>query len=244
MPYLAKGPRLDTNNDPGVTRIVLSFWPQHLFKLNSNNGPSPGHSSLGSDGRYTCSSLQLMVCWVSYLNKGLRPDSNNGLGSDSNNGPVLALWRLFESDTNNDLSPGHSNLVSDEVYICSSLLVMISWWLPYLAKGPMPDFNSGPENDSNSGCILALQRLFESNLNSSPSLSHSNLVSDRVYICSGLLLMVSWWVPYLPKGCRPDFNNGLGGDSNGCPVLPPPPPPPSVYPSLTRIMANPWPFQC
>ena len=34
------------------------------------------------------------------------------------------------------------NLVSDEVYICSSLLLMIFWWLPYLAKGRTPDFNS------------------------------------------------------------------------------------------------------
>ena len=33
--------------------------------------------------------------------------------------------------------------------------------------------------------------------------------------------MVSWWVPYLPKGCRPDFNNGLVGDSNSGPVLAP-----------------------
>ena len=34
------------------------------------------------------------------------------------------------------------NHVSDEVYICSSLLLMIFWWLPYLAKGRTPDFNS------------------------------------------------------------------------------------------------------
>ena len=33
--------------------------------------------------------------------------------------------------------------------------------------------------------------------------------------------MVSWWVPHLPKGCRPDFNNGLGGDSDSGPVLAP-----------------------
>ena len=99
-------------------------------------------------------------------------------------------------------SPGCSNLVSDEVYICSNLLLMISWWLPYLAKGSTPDFNNGQENYSNSGCILALQRLFESDLNNGPSPSHSNLVSDGVYICSGLLLMVSWWVPYLAKGPR------------------------------------------
>ena len=29
----------------------------------------------------------------------------------------------------------------------------------------------------------------------------------------------TWLQPYLPKGCRPDFNNGLGGDSNSGPVL-------------------------
>ena len=119
-------------------------------------------------------------------------------------------------------SPSHSSLVSDEVYICSGILLMVSWLLPYLAKGPTLDFNNGPGNASNIGCILVLQRLFESNLNNSPFPSHSNLVSGRVYICSGFLLTVSWWVPYLPKGCRPDFNNGLGGVLNSGPVLPPP----------------------
>ena len=46
--------------------------------------------------------------------------------------------------------------------------------------------------------------------------------------------MVSWWVPYLPKGCRPDFNNGLGGDSNSGSVLPP-----GVYSSPSEIVAPP-----
>ena len=111
---------------------------------------------------------------------------------------------------------------------------MVSWWLPYLAKGPTPDFNSDSGNDSNIGCILALQHLFEYNLNNNPSPRHSNLVSDRIYICSGFLLMASWWLPYLdlPKGCRPDFNNGLEGDSNSGRVLAP-----GVYLSPTRIMA-------
>ena len=129
---------------------------------------------------------------------------------------VAPFWPpgIYESDWNNGPSPGHSNLVS--VYICSGLMVV-----PYLAYGPTPDFNSGPGNDSNIGYILALQCLSESNLNNSPSPSHSNLVSDRPYICSSLLLMVSWWVPHLPKGCRPDFNNGPGGDSNSDPVLAP-----------------------
>ena len=88
MPYLAKGHRPDINNGPGVTRIVPTFWPQHLFKLNLNNGPFPGHSNLGSDGRYTCSGLLLMDSWwMPYLPK---TDFNNLLGGDSNSGPVLA----------------------------------------------------------------------------------------------------------------------------------------------------------
>ena len=86
----------------------------------------------------------------------------------------------------------------------------------------------------NSDPILALRRLFESVLNNGPSPSHSNLVSDGIYIYSVLLLMVSWWVSYLPKGCRTDFNNGLVGDSNSRLVLAP-----GVYLSPTRIMAPP-----
>ena len=107
----------------------------------------------------------------------------------------FAAPAFIESDSNNGPSPGHFNLVSDEVYICSSLLLMISWWLPYLAKGSMLDFNNDPANDSNSGCILALQCSFESSLNNGPFPSHSNLVSDGVYVCSGLLLR-------FPIGCH------------------------------------------
>ena len=140
---------------------------------------------------------------------------------------------------NNGPSPGHSNLVSNEVYNYLSLLLMISWWLPYLATGPTPDFNSGPGNDSNIGCILALQRLFDSNLNNSPPLPKPVPILCQIEYTSVLLLMVSWWVPYLPKGCRPDFINGLGGDSNSGPVLAS-----GVYSSLTRIMVHPRPSQC
>ena len=115
----------------------------------------------------------------------------------------------------------------------TSVQVSYLWFPACYHIWPRASLNSGPRNDSNSGCILALQHLFESSLNNCPSPSHSNLVSDGgVYICSGLLLMISWWVPYLPKDCKPDFNNGSGGDSNSGPVLPP-----SVYLSLTRIMA-------
>ena len=45
--------------------------------------------------------------------------------------------------------------------------------------------------------------------------------------------MAFWQGPYLVKGCRPDFNNGLRGDSNSGPI------PPHVYESLTQIMALP-----
>ena len=47
--------------------------------------------------------------------------------------------------------------------------------------------------------------------------------------------MVSWWVPYLAKGSKPDVNDGLGGDLNSDPILPPP----GIYLSPTRIIAPP-----
>ena len=143
---------------------------------------------------------------------------NNGLGGDSNSDPVLAPWRLFRSDSNNGPSLGHANLVSDELYICSGLLFMMSWWLPYLAKGLEPDFNNGPRNQLNGSRSLDPRRLFETDLNNGPSQAIPNPVSDEVDIFSGLLLMVFWWVSYLSKGRRPDFNNGLGGDSKSGPV--------------------------
>ena len=63
----------------------------------------------------------------------------------------------------------------------------------------MPDFNNGPGNDLNSGRSLAPQRLFETDENNDPPQANPNPVSDGEYICSGLLLMVFWWVPYLSK---------------------------------------------
>ena len=84
--------------------------------------------------------------------------------------------------------------------------------------GPMPDFNNGPGNDLNSSRSLELRRLFDTDVNNDPQAIPT--LSDGVYICSGLLLMVSWQVPYLSKGRRPDFNNGLG-DLNSGPVMTP-----------------------
>ena len=73
---------------------------------------------------------------------------------------------------------------------------MISWWLLYLAKSPMPDFNNGPGNDLNSARILALRCLFETDVNNDPPQAIPIPVSDGEYICSGILLMVFWWVPH------------------------------------------------
>ena len=83
--------------------------------------------------------------WAPYLPKGCWPEFNNSLGCDLNSGPVLGPGDYLSPTR--IMAPGHSSLVSDEVYVCSSLLLMISWWLPYLAKGPTPDFNNGPGND-------------------------------------------------------------------------------------------------
>ena len=111
---------------------------------------------------------------------------------------------------------------------------MVSWQVPYLAKGCRPDFNNGLGGDSNSGPILASRRLFKSDSNNGPLSGPSQSCVRWSYICSRLLLMVSWQVPYLAKGCRPDFNNGLRGDSNSGPILAS-----GVYSSLIRIMAPP-----
>ena len=109
MPYLTKGPRSDINNGSGVTRIVPTFWPSIYSNSTGIMAPPQAtrHSSLGSDGRYTCSSLPLTVWWLPYLNKGCRPDFNNGVEGYSNSG---LFWRLFASGSNNGPSPGHSNL--------------------------------------------------------------------------------------------------------------------------------------
>ena len=44
---MAKDPRLNFSNGPGITRTVAAFLPRRLFESDSNNDPSPGHSNLG-----------------------------------------------------------------------------------------------------------------------------------------------------------------------------------------------------
>ena len=88
------------------------------------------------------------------------------------------------------------------------------WWVPYL-KCLKPELNNGPEMTSIEATVWTPLHLFETNLYNGPSLSHG------VYICSSVLLMVSWQVPHLSTGSRPDYNNDLGADSNSGPVLGP-----------------------
>ena len=60
---------------------------------------------------------------------------------------------------------------------------MVSLWTPYLAKGPKPDFNNGPGDGFNRAVLwhfgvyysqTRIMRLFVPDLNSGPSLGHSN----------------------------------------------------------------------
>ena len=57
---------------------------------------------------------------------------------------------------------------------------MVTWWVPYLAKGPKPDFNNDLEDDSSSGRTLPIRCLSESDSNNGPSPGRSNLMSDEV----------------------------------------------------------------
>ena len=98
----------------------------------------------------------------------------------------------------------------------------------------MPNFNNGRGNDLNRSRSLDPRRLFETDVNNDPPQAIPNPVSDGEYICSGLLLMVFWWVPYLSEGCMSDVNNSPRGDSNSGPILAP-----AIYLNLTRIMALP-----
>ena len=105
-----------------VTRIVAPFSPQCLFKSDSNNGPSPGHFNLVSNGVTSVQVFYFMVSWqVPYLAKGCRPDFNNGLGADLNSGPNLTPRHLFTSNLNNGPSPGHSNTELQTLIIAHKL---------------------------------------------------------------------------------------------------------------------------
>ena len=154
-----------------------------------------------------------MASWqVPHLSMSSRPDFNNDLGADSNSGPVLGP-SVYLSLTQIMAPPWATPILCQMKYIhlfrspvYDFLVVTIS------GQGPMPDFNNGRGNDLNSSCSLDPPRLFETDVNNDPPQAIPNPVSDGEYICSGLLLMVFWWVPYLSEGHMSDVNNGPGGD--------------------------------
>ena len=88
--------------------------------------------------------------------------------------------------------------------------------MPYLAKACRPDFNNDLGGDSNSGPILAPGVYLSTTRIMVPPKAISIWCQMELH-----LLMFSWWVPYLAKGCRPDFNNSLVGDLNSGPILAP-----------------------
>ena len=111
---------------------------------------------------------------------------------------------------------------------------MASRPVPYLAKDCRPYFNNGLGGDTNSDPILVPGVYLSPTRKMAPSQAISILCQMEIH----LFRSPTYGVPYLAKGCRPDFHNGLGGDSNSGPILPP-----GVYSSPTRIMAPPQPFQ-
>ena len=175
-----------------------------------------------------------MVSWqVPYLAKGCRPDFNNGLRSDSNSGPILPPCRLFESDSNNGHSLGHLNLVSD-----GATSVHVSYlWFPGRchiwprAAGLTSIMASEVTRIVVPFCPPAVYS----------SLTRITATPWAISILCQMELHLFMSPTYgflagaiLAKGSRPDFNNGLRGDSNSGPILAP-----GVYSSLTRIMASP-----
>ena len=131
------------------------------------------------------------------------------------------------------LSAKHSDIGSDGRYFYSGLPLMVFWWGDIFSQGPRTDFNNGPGNNSNRGCILGLWRLFESDSNDGPPRPLQSCVRWK-YFCSSVPLMVSWWVQYLAKGPRPDSSNGPGITRIVAAFLPF-----GVYSRSTGIMAPP-----
>ena len=91
--YLAERPRLDFNNgseDNSNCGCILGPW--HLFGFDLNNDPSPGNSSLGSDGSTSVTPDEYNNC--------PRLDFNNCPWDNLNNSRIFTHWHLFVSDSN------------------------------------------------------------------------------------------------------------------------------------------------
>ena len=115
VPYLAERPRPDFNNGLGDNlNCSCILGPQHLFEFDLNNDPSPGNSSLGSDGSTSvCLNLwspKILIIHLMNAISGSRLGFNNCPWDNLNNSRILTLWRLFVSDSNNGPFAGLCNL--------------------------------------------------------------------------------------------------------------------------------------
>ena len=114
VPYLAKSPRPDFNNNNGSgdnSNCGCILGPQHLFEFDLNNDPSPGNSSLGSDGS-TSVHLNFLSAkmLIIHLMSAISGPFNNCPWDNLHNSHFLTHRRLFVSDSNNGPSPGLCNL--------------------------------------------------------------------------------------------------------------------------------------
>ena len=132
MPYLAKGCRLDFNNG---------------LRGDSNSGPILAPSVHLSLTQITASPMAISILCQMELHlflsatfgfltgvvsgQGLQPDFINGLRGDSNSGPILTPG-VYWSLTGIMAPPQAISILS---YIFSCLLLMVSWQVPYPAKG-------------------------------------------------------------------------------------------------------------
>ena len=69
---------------------------------------------------------------------------------------------------------------------------MVSWWVPYLSKRCMPDFNNSPGGDLNSDPVLTPGNYLSLTRIMAPT--WVTLGKDDVYICSGLIFMMDFLV--------------------------------------------------
>ena len=177
----------------GLTRIVAAFLSPSVYSSPTRKMAVPRPFQSWVRWKYFCLGVPRMVSWwVQYLAKGSNHDFNNGPGTNSDSCHIFTSRRLYESDSNNGFSPGHSNLGSDG---STSVSVSHLWspgrcniWL----RAPGSDFNNGPGTNSDSGRFLPSRRLCKSNSNNGPSPVHSNLgtLKKITIACTTVALLI------------------------------------------------------
>ena len=124
----------------GITNCGCIFSPQHLFEFDLNNDPSPGNSSLGSDGSTSVHLnlwfLKIIIIHLMSAISGPRIDFYNCPWDNLNNSHILTYRHLFLSNSNDSPSPGLCNLGQIKDTPCSGLPLMVSWWVQYWPSAP------------------------------------------------------------------------------------------------------------